>query len=170
MRDELGHTEVGDFGETLTVGGDFGDHDVRGFDIAMDYAFAMGVVEGVRDLTEELQEGVEIGQIAVVQHALERGAGDILHEDVGVIFFFENVVDGDDVGVREQTGRLRFAKKAFADTLALLGVREFAEVDGLDGDGAADGRIERFVDDSGCSPTQFFEDLIAPNLIHDTSV
>jgi hypothetical protein len=65
---------------------------------------------------------------------------------------------------------LCFSQQAFVDAAALLGIGEIAEADSFDGDGASDGGIERFIDDTHRAAAEFFDDLIPADLLHAPSV
>ena len=72
------------------------------------------------------------------------------------------IVDGDDVLVRQLTGGARLAKEA----LAHFRVRFDGARNDLDGDDALDQRIEGPVDDTHAALPKLLLELIAANRLH----
>ncbi len=130
----------------------------------------MCVIQRVSDLPQEMQQRRASGSSPFFSMLSSDAPGHILHENVGEIFLLENVVDGDDIRMRKQPGRLRFAEQTLAQTLPLLRILEVRQPNCLDRHRAAYCGIERFVDDAHRAATQFFLNLIAANLIHAPSV
>ena len=99
---------------------------------------------------------------------VESGAVDVFHGDEGDIVLRLHVVDGDDAGVGEDAGRSGFPKEAFAKAGALLGIGDFTEPDGFDGDRTANGRIGGEIDDAHGAAAELAHDLIASDAVHQT--
>ena len=74
-------------------------HDVGRFDVAVDDALFVGVVQGNRHLPEQTQQCFLVGRLRRTQHFLELRPVDQFHEDVGQAVLFGNIVDGDDSGM-----------------------------------------------------------------------
>ena len=90
-----------------------------------------------------------------------------LHEDVGEPVLLEDVVNGNNVRVREDARGLRFPKEALAEPVPLGGVGQVLQPDALDGNGAPDGRVLGAIDDTHGSPPQLTDNLKSPDLLHD---
>ena len=84
-------------------------HDVLGFDIPVNHAVAMGMVEGFQDLGNEM-DGLPAGQLAApLVEVLPQGhAVHILHHDILEVVADRDVVDLYDVGVVEQRNGFGF--------------------------------------------------------------
>ncbi len=170
MRNELRHAEIGNLREAIFVDAPVREHDVRGLDIAVNNSLAVRIVERFRQLAQNGDQVIARRQRIALHGVFERRPIDKLHEDVGEVVAFENVVNRNDVGVRELAGRLSFAEHAFAQIAALVGIGKFTEANRLDGDSSPNGRIERPIDDATSAATQLFQDLIPADLVHFFSV
>src|ERR1039457_4489943 len=67
-----------------------------------------------------------------------------------------------------EAGRAGFAEQPLAQAGALLGVGDFAEADGFDGDRTADGGIGGQVNDTHGAAAQLAHDLVASDAVHQT--
>ena len=107
----LGHRDVADardaeienLDHALAIG-----HHVGGFDVAVDDAFVVRVVEAAGHLLDDLELAPHRNRDAVVDLLRERDPLDVLHHDVGLTFVLAEVENGDDVAVGEVADRLRF--------------------------------------------------------------
>jgi hypothetical protein len=107
----------------------FIDEDIFGFDVAVDDALIVGVLEGIADLGDD-GEGFLGGDVAGVKECAERHAIDVFHEEVGEGSGTEGMrrggpegrgapaefVEGDDVGVIEEGEGLRFVGETFGES------------------------------------------------------
>src|SRR5438270_7966519 len=114
----------------------------------MNNALAMRIIETTRGLPEDAENTGAGESFLPVEQLLERGAGDELHGDIGRVVLLGHIVNSDDVGVRQDAGRARFAKKTLALLPAVPGVDELAEPDSLNRDFTADRRIDGAVNHS----------------------
>ena len=98
----------------------------------------------------------------IVEMRLEALALDEFHGDVVEAVFFAGVVNHDDVGVGQKAGSAGFGLEA----LQKLGARKtgafFTEADGLNGYGAANHRVFRFVHHAHGAAAEFADDFIPP--------
>ncbi len=107
LRHQLRQTKIEDF--SLAA---LGDKNIRGLDVAMNDALAVGGVEGIGDVNSDPEQHVERHRLAVdamlERHALQQFHGDERHAGV-----FVNVEDRADAGVIESGGCLRLALESF---------------------------------------------------------
>src|SRR5260370_9446250 len=154
-----------------TLGGDLRqraivNQDIRGVDVAMHDAFFMGVVQCDGGLTENREHAILFQRLLAVQELFERRAVDKLHENIRQLVLLGDIVDGDDIGMREDAGRLGLAKQALAQPVALGGVGEIREPDGFDGNYPADGGILSSINDPRRAPSEFVQYLVSADLLH----
>ena len=89
----------------------FGDKDVGGLDVAVNYAFAVRGIERIRDLNGQ-REQFFIIQRTAGDDVLQRQAVQILHGDERPSLLLPDVVNGADIGVIQGGRRLCFALEA----------------------------------------------------------
>jgi hypothetical protein len=164
--DELGDAEVGDLQAPVR-----GDEEVGGFDVAVDDALGVGVVEAFGSLAEELEDDGGSGGADLVEQGGESAPGDVLHGDegdgfAGAHFGVADLVDGDDVGMGEPAGGLGFALEALLHVAALGFVGDVVEFDGLEGDVAADDGVEAAVDDAHAAAAELLTHFVGAELQH----
>ena len=161
----LGHdfryAEVCDLGVRALV-----DQYVRRFDIAMDDALFVCVVERGGGLPQNGKRVFTSDRLRVVQDFFERRTIHALHEDIGQPVFFGDVVNGDDIGMRQHPGGLSLTKQTFAQPFAFGFVGEIREPDGLDRDDPADRGILRTVNHPGRSTAELAQNPVSADLIH----
>ena len=93
----------------------FGQHHVRGLEIAMDDALAVSARERFRHLDGDLDGAARrLRHVAVVDRGAQLVAADQLHGDEADAVFLADVVDDGDVGVLEGGGGARFADEPLA--------------------------------------------------------
>ena len=141
------------------------DDDVRGLDVAVDDPAPVRVIEGVRDGHRDLRDAVPRERDLLLQELLEILPLDVLHRDEGRLGLdlLADVVDRDDVRVRERSGRLRLAHEPFVE-LALLVVVLRGGPDRLEGHPAPDDRVAPEVHDAHRSLAELALHLVAREL------
>ena len=159
---DLRDAEVGDL--DLLVGR---DDDVGRLDVAVDDPFAVGVVHRLRDLRDHVGDLVPGERGLLDQEALQGLALDVLHRDVGDlrVGVLADVVDRDDVGVREDAGGLRLANEPLAEFPRLgVVVAHLRRADRLDRDHPADDGVAGQVDDPHRTLAELAQHLVAAEL------
>ena len=152
-----GDAEVDDVGCSLLV-----DEDIRRFDIAVDDAFPMGIVQGVADPGDQSDDFFELEPLARCQELFQALAVHIFHGDKRLPQVFAHFVDGDNIGMGEVPGRAGFAHKPHLSLLLLRRVAQELETDRLDGHGAFDVGIQALVDDAHGSFSELaLEDVLS---------
>ncbi len=133
------------------------DEDVIGFEVAMNYTFAVGGGEAAAGGEEE-GEDVAPGAFGAAAEAVAEGFADHqFHRDVDLVCEGADVVDGDDVGVREASHQLGLAVEAFFGAAEVLGAQE------LKGDVAIELGIVGGVDDAHAAGADDAANDVAPN-------
>jgi len=127
-------------------------------------AFAVGVVEGGRGLAKNAQHARAGEGLGRGEDLFERRPVDVRHRDVGEAVGFVHVVNGDDVGVRENARRTRLAEQALTQFFALAVVVDIDDADGLDGDGAPDGRVFGVIHHTHGATAELTDDLVTADL------
>ena len=122
-----------------------GEHNVGRFDVAMNDAFAVGVIQSLRYLLKDDGKGRTIENSRLMfagggDGIFEGWTVDELHDDVGGGGTVYDVVDHDDTGMRKSTGEASFAQNAFVHTIAFRRW-EVADGDSFDGDRTANGGV-----------------------------
>lgn len=123
----------------------------------------MGVVERVADLRDDAHDEFERQRLGLLEQELEVRAPHVLHRDEADpgFRFVDDVVDGDDVRVREDARALRLAHEAAAELLELLVLGREAGAERLEGHEPPDQRIPGEVDDPHRTLAKLLEDLVA---------
>ena len=103
-----GEAEVHDPDPTVVA-----DHDVLGLDVAVDQAGSVGGREALTDGEEDLEDRRPRRRVSL-EPGVEGEAVDELHRQVDLVLVRADVVDRDDVGVRELGHRLGLALEASA--------------------------------------------------------
>jgi hypothetical protein len=120
----------------------FGDEDVRGLDVEVNDAFDMRRVKRVRDIDGRAKQLFRF-ECAYADQLLPGEPVQVLHDHEGTAVFFENVVNGADVGVVQCRSSPPLASK----TLQCLWVAGKVIGQKLEGDEAGKTGILGFVDD-----------------------
>jgi hypothetical protein len=130
-----------------------GDQDVGGFEVSVDDAFLVCVLDGLADLDEEVEALVD-GELVFVAVGGDGGAVDELHDEVWAAGFGgAGVVDLGDVLVVHHREGLALGLEAGDDLGAV-----HAGLDDLECDFAADGGLLLgHVDDAHAAFADFFE-------------
>ena len=153
----FGEAKIEDLGLTA-----LGNHDVGGFDVAMDDARGVGHVQGIGDLDGELQQRIQIQGTAgdlVGQDA----AVEVLHDDESAAVLLPDVMDRADVGVIEGGCRLRLALEA-GERQGISGHRLREK---LESDEAMQARVFRLVNHAHAPAAQFLDDAVVRDGLAD---
>ena len=135
-----------------------GDHYVAGLQIAMNNAGGVGGAESVGHL-HAIFQGLRGPQAAFGDQIDQGFTGDELHHHVVALGFVYDVVDGDDVGMVQTGGCLRFLNKpAAAFRITRVGAREH-----LHRDEPVQTRVVSFVNIAHAARAQFLQKLIMRN-------
>jgi hypothetical protein len=147
----VGQAEVHDAHAAVVV-----DHHVVGFEVAMDQAGGVGGRDAAGDVGEHAQSfGPARGTI--LRPRAEGLAGDELHGDPDLLAVGADVVDGDDVGVRQLGQRLGLAQQAGPVSALTAAGRE----DQLEGDLAVELGVVGGVDDAHGAGAEAVEEDVA---------
>ncbi len=136
MLHEAGEAEVGEFGLVVGV-----DDDVAGFDVAVDDAAAVGELDGVADLLEDL-DGATGGEEVFADEVEDIAAVDEFHDEDAVFLDDSEFEDGGDVRVDEAGHGLGLGAEAVDGFAVAAGVWR----EDFDGDGAVEVALEACVD------------------------
>ena len=147
---EFGKTEIQYLGVAA-----LGDEKIRGFDIAMDDAFAVSRVESVCDLDGQRHERFVLERTPC-NAMLERHAIEKLHGDESLASFVPDVVNGANIGMIQSGRGLSFPLKA-GQSLRITG--NFCGQE-FESDKAMQPRVFRFVHDTHAAATKFLEDEV----------
>ena len=134
------------------------EHDVRRLDVPVDEIDPLRRRQRPGDLPHDVQ-GFPLGQQRAPGHQpLDGFPVDELHRVETVPRIAVEVMDPGDVGMREQSGRVRLAQEIAVDDLVL----RFVCVDDLQGDQRAQLGVQRFVGDAHAAPAKFPELAVRP--------
>ena len=132
------------------------DHDVVGFDVAVDNVVSVCFEECLCYLADDF-EGVGYVQLPLfADEVYEGGAFYEFHGDVVVSVGFADGVGDDDVGVVELCGGACFVQEPFYEVV--VGGEVWGE--DFEGDDALEGLFVGFVDDAHASASEFAEDFV----------
>ncbi len=137
------------------------DENIRRLDVPMDDVAPVCVCQAFAHVDHDLQFAV-VRQPAAANRPTQIGAVQVLHHDVRTAVGFADVVDRDQVVVRQTAGCLCLAEKPRA--CFLIG-HEICG-DRLDGDAAADDRIDRLVHAAHAALPEHADDLILTDGFH----
>ena len=152
-----GQAHVGELGVAV-----LGDHDVLGFDVAVDEAGLVGVGQGLAGLDDEL-EGFLLGvAFALFELVVDGLAFHVFHDEIVEAVGLADVHRTDDVGVVELGGGLSFLVEAVDEFLVLA----HALGEDLDGHDAVQGNLAGLEDRGHRAGAQLGKNLVAGNLLH----
>src|SRR5262249_49946015 len=143
--------------------------DVRGLDIAMDDARAVGEMQSVGEEAAHPEDPSGLQPIPYLQHLAEASPGDELHRDEreAELRIRVRIVNGDDSRVGKAGGRLSLAEEALLEFASPLAGDSLGKEVGLDRDLPAQAGIPGQVDHPHGPPTNFPFDFVASNPRHD---
>jgi hypothetical protein len=156
-----GDPKVGEFDDTCT-----GEHDIGGFDIAVDNALLMGVMEGIEELGEDIADLFEAEAgclLGLADHVFEIRSVDEFHHDKIAIFAFKDGFDADDMGVNEASLCACFAK----ETIRLAKLSAGIGFELFDSDGHPKQEIRALVNNGGAALAQ--KTIYAVDLVQNLS-
>jgi len=154
---ELGQSEVQDLGLAAR-----GNKDVRGLDVAVDHAAAVGSFQSVNDLNSKFKQALQ-RQRAGAQPGIQRHAIKQLHGDEVAAFEFVHLKDGADIVVVEVGGGAGFALKSFECDR----VTGHAFGKELEGNAPAKADVFRLIDLSHAPAADHAEDAIVADCLSD---
>ncbi len=129
----------------------------------MDHAQRVGVAQGLGQLDADLEHHLD-AEALLGHQGVERAAVEQLHGDVGITVGHADVVDGDDVGVRERAGGLGLAQEAGG----VFAVRAQLGLEHLDRQVALDVRVIGAVDVGHGAFADTLADLVASEQMSHT--
>jgi hypothetical protein len=138
------------------------DEDVGRLDVAVDDAVQVREVESLADFDRDVDAPTQAHSLRRLHPREEILPLEILHREVGLTLVFAEVVDRNDVLVRELTGRSRLAEEAFAELLVLVDRRR----DYLDRDDAVEERVACAIHRSHAALAQFFNKFVTTDGLH----
>jgi hypothetical protein len=132
----------------------------------VDQAAAVGVGEPVADFRGDFQLAGKRHRVGPGEAVLQVLASQQLHGEIGLPLVLAEIMDGDDVAVRQLTGRTGLAKEPFTE----LGVAFDGGADDFQGDFTFEQRVLGAIDDTHSSLPDFFEDLVAADRVGQCSL
>ena len=149
---ERGDAEVSDLDHVIVR-----DHDVLRLDVPVDDAVGVRVLQRLADLRGVVQR-LRGAEYTVLCHALlERLALDELHDNILRLAAVADIVDRDDIRLREHGDRVRLRLKAVFQ----LGIRRHLIAQDLDGNIAVQLVAHGLVDDRHAAAADDLQDLVA---------
>ena len=141
-----------------------GHEDVARFDVAVNHAVAMRVLQPLADLAGYFQLAAQAHARRVRHPRRQILAREVLHGEVGLSVVLAEVMDRDDVLVRELAGGAGLAEEPFA----ALGVLFDGRRDHLDRDDPLQEGILGPIHHSHATLAELFEEVIAADCRHGT--
>ena len=153
---DLGKAEVGDIRVLVAV-----EKDVGRFEIAVDDAGAMSLIECGRQLTDD-PERLREWQRPELEAVRQASAGHVPHHQIRLPVVFAEVMDRHDRGVFERGDGLSFTQEARFEAR----VMQQLTWQHLDRDVAVEVGVARAVDDGHAATPDLAQNLVAPDLVH----
>lgn len=149
---ECGNAEISDLDHVVIR-----DHDVLRLNVPVDDAMGVRVLQCLADLRGVVQR-LDGAEYTMLRHALlERLAFDKLHDDILRLPAVADIVDRDDIRLREHGDSVRLRLKAIFQ----LSVRRHFIAQDLDGDIAVQLVAHGLVDDRHTAAADDLQDLVA---------
>ena len=156
-RDEAGQAEVEDFDRAAV-----GDVNVCRLDVAMDDAVLVGVVEPLADFRRDLDLAPQAYSLRSRHPREEILSLQVLHGEIRLSLVLAEIVNGNDVSVRQLAGGSRLAEEPFAQLRVLID----RDRNHLDGDDPFEERVAGAIHDPHATLAEFFDDLIPADTLH----
>ena len=132
-----------------------GDKDIRGLDVTVHNAFAVGSIQCIGDFDGQRQHRLDFHR-SVRDSVLQRLAIQEFHRDKASTILFADLIDSADTMVVESRGRASFATKASQRLrIARNIVREK-----LKRNRAAERKVFGFIDNTHAAVPQFFDKAV----------
>src|SRR3990167_223213 len=138
------------------------NENVAGLDIAVNHLMLVGVGERTKQLGHQAHNFRQRQSGSPAQNLAEFVARQELHDDKWRAFNLAVVMNGDDMRMRQLSGRLRLPFETGSDVGNLGRLEEF-QAESLDGDPPLDDRVETFMDDAHGAAPNLAADLILPD-------
>ena len=151
--------EIGDLDSVVTS-----QHQIGRLDVAMHDVALVGKLQGAARLLHDAQDSRQREGMAIIEERLQATALDEFHNDVVQAIFFASIEDNDNVGVGQETRSAGFGLKSSEKLRTSEAGALGAEFDRFDGDGAADNRVRRLVDDTHSAAAQFADNFVTSGL------
>jgi hypothetical protein len=121
----------------------------KGLDLKVEKGVLVSGVEARGDLIDDLRGSIE-RESGILQHPLEAGSGQVLHDDVHVAAFgfLADIVDADYVRMVDAACALGFPPESLTGYVDLLRGQPLGRVENLDGHGAMNEGVLGPIDDS----------------------
>jgi hypothetical protein len=151
LRRKAGNAEVAEL--YLTFGG---HQNIGGFHVTMNDPGAMGLAECGGEVAGPHRDARQ-WQRACVENGFQRFPLNIFHNEIRrALFVRADIVEGDDVGMREAADDLGFAEKLL---LEIAGTKSMKK--GFQSDDASNNRVAGFIDTAGGAHAKWFDNFVS---------
>jgi len=137
-------------------------HDIAGFDVAMDEAFSVSMVQRTCQLAYNVRYPLQRQWPIFTNHLFQGASGQVLHGEVHQPAFFANIIDSYDVGMIQLTGDIGLAFEAAYEG----GIATQMGKQHLQRHQALSLCVVSFVDDGHPPASKLFLNLVVPDLVH----
>ena len=134
------------------------EHDVGRLQITMHHAVIMSKLQRATNLHHD---GHRFTERQTRSHVIVQGAAlEVLHRDVGGVFAFDDVIDGDDIAMRQFRQRAPFHEEALLELLGVIDVTPHH----LERDFSIERTLDRQMHGRHAADAQLADQLIAGNV------